>query len=217
LLDQTPDLNGVDIVIDKRIPVAAGLGGGSANAAATLWGMNQLFGLQLTTEDLMRLGKQLGADTPFCILGGAALGRGIGEALTPLPPLKEAPLALGNPGFEVPTAWVYGNLNLSLTPPRKNVKIFVRCLQDGELKQMAAHMHNSLEYPVFSQYPVVAGLKADFAAQPGGYGALMSGSGATVFALMQDHDCANRAALHFKPRLAYCTVASTSSVGLSLS
>ena len=159
LLDDIPDLNGVEITILKRIPVAAGLGGGSANAAAVLCGMNTLFDLGFTQTDLMQLGVQLGADVPFCILGGAALGRGIGEILSPLPPVNGAWILLANPGFEISTAWVYRQINLSLTPPQKNVTILTRCLQNGEFFDIMRHLYNGLEVPVLSKYPTVAEIK----------------------------------------------------------
>ncbi len=217
LLDNTPDLSGVEIQILKRIPVAAGLGGGSADAAAVLYGMNALFDLNLTQRDLMQLGVQLGADVPFCILGGAALGRGIGEILTPLPPLEEAWILLVNPGFEIPTAWVYQQINLSLTVPKKNVTILARCLQNGEFVNVARHLYNGLEVPVLSKYPAVAEIKTKLGNRPGSCGVLMSGSGATVFALMQSQAEANLAAANFENDFAFCRATPMSRVGLRIS
>ncbi len=217
LLDNMPELTGVEITILKRIPVAAGLGGGSADAAAVLCGMNVLFELGLTQADLMRLGAQLGADVPFCILGGAALGRGIGEILTPAPPLEEVWLLLANPGLEISTAWVYQQINLSLTAPKKNVTILVRCLQNGEFSSLASHFYNGLEVPVFSKYPVVAELKTKLARCPGSGGTLMSGSGATVFAFMRSQAQANLAVSNFKSDFAFCIATPTSNVGLRIS
>ena len=216
-IDQTPGMGGVEITIQKRIPVAAGLGGGSADAAAVLGGMNQLFDLNLTHENLMRLGAQLGADVPFCLLGGAALGRGIGEVLTPLPPLDAAWLVLANPGFGIPTAWVYQNINLSLTQPQKDVTILVRHLRNGEVLNLATRLYNELETPVFARYPAVAELKTRLAGCPGSYGALMSGSGATVFALMQSESKASRVVSNFKAEFAFCTATTTSRIGLCIS
>lgn len=216
LLDTMRHSSGVEISIEKRIPVAAGLGGGSADAAAVLWGMNQLFNFNLTPADLMRLGVKIGADVPFCILGGAAMGCGIGDLLTPLSPLADVWLVLANPGIEIPTAWVYQNVNLALTPPEKNVKILTRCLQKGEGVNLSAHLHNSLETPVFSKYPAVAALKQTLAACPGSYGALMSGSGATVFALIQSQYQANQAASTLNAHFTFCTATPTSTVGLRI-
>lgn len=217
LLDDNPKLNGADIRIQKRIPVAAGLGGGSADAAAVLCGMNVLFDLDLTQTDLMKFGGRLGADVPFCILGGAALGRGIGEILTPLPPLDEAWILLANPGFAVSTAWVYQQINLSLTRPQKNVTIMLRCLQDGDFSDVARHLYNGLEVPVLSKYPVIAEIKTKLNKYPGSCGALMSGSGATVFALTQSEVQANLAAANFESDFAFCSATPMSSVGVYIS
>ena len=217
LQDNTPDLGGVEIKILKRILVAAGLGGGSADAAAVLCGMNALFDLGLTQTDLMRLGVQLGADVPFCILGGAALGRGIGEILTPLPPLGKAWILLANPGFEISTTWVYQQINLSLTAPKKNVTILTRCLRNGELLSVARHLYNGLEVPVLSKYPVISEIKTKLANCPGSYGVLMSGSGATVFGFMRSQAEANLAAANFENDFAFCSATSMSSVGVRIS
>ena len=217
LLDNTPDLNGVEITIVKRIPVAAGLGGGSADAAAVLCGMNAVFDLGLTQTDLMKLGVQLGADVPFCILGGAALGEGIGEILTPLPPLEGIWILLANPGFKISTAWVYQQMNLSLTLSKKNVTILTRYLRNGELCSVARHLYNGLEVPVLSKYPTIAKIKTKLGSCPGSFGVLMSGSGATVFAFMQSEAQANLAAATFENDFAFCSAAPMSSVGVRIS
>ena len=217
LLDDMPDLSGVDITILKRIPVAAGLGGGSADAAAVLCGMNVLFDLGLTQTNLMQLGVQLGADVPFCILGGAALGRGIGEILTPLPAMEEPWILLVNPGFEISTAWVFQQINLSLTPPQKNVTILTRCLQDGDFFNIRRHLYNGLEIPVLSKYPAVAEIKTKLNKYPSSCGVLMSGSGATVFAFMQNQAQANLAAANFENDFAFCSATPMSSVGVRIS
>ena len=217
LVDNMSDLSGIDIKISKRIPVAAGLGGGSADAAAVLYGMNTLFDLGLTQRDLMRLGVQLGADVPFCILGGAALGKGIGEILTPLPSLEDAWILLANPGLEISTPWVYQHVNLSLTAPKKNVTILTRCLRGGEFSSVARHLYNGLEVPVLSKYPVVTEIKTKLNNCPGSCGVLMSGSGATVFAFMQSQAEAKLAAANFESDFAFCSATPMSSVGVCIS
>lgn len=216
LINQRLDIPGVEITIQKRIPVAGGLGGGSANAAAVLCGMNQLFELNLTQSDLMRLSARLGADVPFCLLGGSAIGRGIGEILTPLPPLDDAWFVLANPGFGIPTAWVYRNINFPLTKPPKSVKILIRQLRNGELKSTAAQLYNRLETPVYSEYPLVGELKTQLAECPGSYGALMSGSGATVFALMESQPQAGLAVSNLGVEAVFRVVTKASPVGLCL-
>ena len=216
LTDYRRGIPGVEIHIRKRIPVASGLGGGSANAAAVLWGMNQLFDLNLTQPELMRLSARIGADVPFCLLGGSAIGRGIGEVLTPLPPLDNATIVLANPGFGVPTAWSYDNISFPLTKSPKSVKILVCHLQNSELESVAAQLYNRLETTVYSKYPSVAKLKTQLAACPGSFGALMSGSGATVFALVENQQQANAAVSIIGAPAAFRAVTSASPVGLSL-
>ncbi|MBM3242948.1 4-(cytidine 5'-diphospho)-2-C-methyl-D-erythritol kinase, partial [Candidatus Poribacteria bacterium] len=166
LLEASSLSEGVEITIKKQIPVAAGLGGGSADAAAVLVGLNQLFELGYEREQLMSLGVKLGADVPFCILGGTALGRGIGEILEPLPPLGRIWLTLVNPGFMVSTAWVYQNLhlcskneNLGLTKCQKNVNILIQQIRTNNLRKICDEMFNVLESVVVSKYPVVLDLK----------------------------------------------------------
>ena len=214
LINHAGELSSVEISIEKRIPVAAGLAGGSADAAAVLYGMNQLFEFGLTQTDLMQLGAQLGADVPFCLLGGAARGRGIGEVLTPLPTLDEAWLVLANPGFAVPTGWAFENLDFPLTNPSPDVIIPIRCLQNGDIRGVAENMYNSLEAPVFSKHPDVGALKTRLADCSGSYGALMSGSGATVFSLMQDAGKAHQAASRFGSGTVFCTAIRTSKFSL---
>ena len=216
LIDQRLDIPGVVINIQKRIPVAGGLGGGSTNAAAVLWGMNQLFELNLTQPELMRLGARLGADIPFCLLGGSAIGRGIGENLAPLPPLANAWIVLANPGFGISTAWVYENICFPLTKPSKSVKILIRQLRNGELKSTAVQLYNRLETPVYSKYPSVGELKTQLARCPGSYGALMSGSGATVFALVENQSKADSALSNLGDEATFGVVTTVSPVGLCL-
>ena len=206
---------GVEISIKKRIPVAAGLAGGSADAAAVLWGMNQLFEFGLTHTDLMCLGLQLGADVPFCLLGGAALGRGVGEILTPLTPLKDTYMLLANPGIEVRTSWVFQHLHFALTNTSADDIILRGCLENGDRRGVAKNMYNCLEVPVFLKFPDVESLKCELAGCHGSYGALMSGSGATVFSIMRDAASARQAASRFCDRLTFCTATVTSGAGLS--
>ena len=206
---------GVEISIKKRIPVAAGLAGGSADAAAALWGMNRLFDFGLTQSDLMHLGLQLGADVPFCLLGGAAIGRGIGEVLTPLPPLEDTYMLLANPGIEVKTSWVFKHLHFALTNKPPDDIILVGCLENGDRRGVAESLYNCLEGPVFLKFPRVEALKRELGGCRASYGALMSGSGATVFSIMQDAASARQAMSRFRDTFAFCTTSRTSGVGLS--
>lgn len=216
LSDEVGGIGGVAIDIYKRIPVTAGLAGGSANAAAVLHGVNQLFELGFTQDPLTRLGGRLGADVPFCLHGGAALGLGIGDQLTSLTALSNVSLLLLNPGVEVPTAAVFKKLNFSLTKPERSSIIIKTHVEKGDVVGIGKNLYNRLEVPVFSEYPEVFTLKNELSTQAGCYGALMSGSGATVFAIMQDADAARQSELHFKNRVSFCTSTVTSTVGVSV-
>lgn len=216
MMNYTGNVGGLEVSIKKRIPVAAGLAGGSADAAAVLWGMNQLFELGLTQTELMGLGLQLGADVPFCLLGGAAIGRGIGEILTSLPPLEETHLLLTNPGIEVRTSWVFRHLHFALTNTSPDDIILLGCLEDGDRRGVAENMYNCLETPVFLKYPDVEALKRELAGCRGSYGALMSGSGATVFSIMRDAVSARQAVSRFRNRFTFCTATLTSGASLSM-
>ena len=214
LSDVVGGIGGMSIKIQKRIPIAAGLAGGSANAAAVLHGVNELFGLGFTQEKLMRFGSQLGADVPFCLHGGAALGTGIGDQLTRLPALSDLPLLLLNPGIQISTAAVFKKLNFSLTN-RENAGIIITTqIEKGDVFGIAEGLYNRLEVPVFAQYPEIAALKTELSTQAGCSGALMSGSGATLFAIMQDSESAYRSQLHFKNRVSFCTTTVSSPVGV---
>ena len=209
-------IGGLAIDIHKRIPVAAGLAGGSANAAAVLHGINKLWALGFTQDALMRLGAQLGADVPFCLHGGAALGQGIGDRLTSLPALPEVPLLLLNPGIDISTATVFKNLNFCLTTEKKEGIIIKAHVEKRDIVGIGKNLYNLLEVPVFSKHPEIAALKTQLTTQAGCYGALMSGSGATVFALMQDTAAAQRSESHFKNRVGFCTTTVTYPVGVSI-
>ena len=214
LSDAVGGIGGMSIEIQKRIPVAAGLAGGSANAAAVLHGVNELFRLGFTEEQLTRFGAQLGADVPFCLHGGAAFGTGIGDQLTRLPVLSDLPVLLLNTGIEISTAAVFKKLDFSLTK-RENAGIIIGTLMEkGDVLGIAEGLYNLLEVPVFAQYPEIAALKTELSTQAGCCGALMSGSGATLFALMHDSDSARRSESHFKNRVSFCTTTVTSPVGV---
>ena len=214
LSDEVGGIGGIAIDINKQIPVAAGLAGGSANAAAVLHGVNQLFELGFSQDVLMRLGARLGADVPFCLHGGAALGLGIGDRLTRLPALSDVSLLLLNPGIEVSTASVFKKLNFSLTTRKKAGIIIKTYVEKGDVVGIGKNLYNCLEMPVFSEYPEIGALKNELSTQARCHGALMSGSGATVFAIMYDEDTARQNASHFKNNVSFCTSTVTSPVGV---
>ena len=179
--------DGVEIVIDKQIPVAAGLGGGSSDAAAVMLALNEMLDLNLPQETLLAEGAQLGADVPFFIFGGDAWATGIGDVLTEVPDLPRLWYVLVNPGVAVSTAWVYQNLRL--TTPGVDAKL-PRLSRTAE--GLVRLLHNDLEPVTVGRHPELAELKARLISL-GAAGALMSGSGPTVFGLFAE-ECSARAA-----------------------
>lgn len=184
---------GIRLTLRKHIPVAAGLGGGSSDAAATLQGLNLLTQAQISEDDLAVLGLRLGADVPFFLCrGAAALAKGIGEELSPMPVLQGYSILLINPGFAVSTRWVYQNLNLTSINLKDN-------LQNSHDKCNHVDFVNDLEQVTLRRYPVINELKQELL-QQGAAVALMSGSGPTVFGLFAEKQCAGRAMQFFQPR-----------------
>ncbi len=178
---------GVSVRIDKRIPVAAGLGGGSSDAAAVLCGLNRMLGAPLSQRQLLALGARLGADVPFFVFGAAAWARGVGDLLDEVPALPPVWYVLVNPGFAVSTAWVYGNLGL--TSPGDVAKLPEFSGSTGDLLRL---LHNDLEPVTLGRFPEVGRIK-DALLQVGALGALMSGSGPTVFGVFSSEEAAGRA------------------------
>jgi len=174
--------DGVDITIKKRIPVAGGLGGGSSNAASVLLGLNHHFGRPFSTDQLMSLGLSLGADVPFFIFQKPAFATGIGEKLKACCGLHPHHILLINPGFNVSTAEIYRKLNLRLTKCKKKFT-YVHLKKCGF--DVALHLCNDLETVTASTYPAIASIKEQLI-HHGALGALMSGSGPTVFGLFSD-------------------------------
>ena len=179
---------GLDIAINKNIPVAAGLGGGSSDAATVLMGVNDLLGLELTKDQLMNIGVKLGADVPFFIFERAALAEGIGERLTPIEEIPAVWLALVNPNIHVSTSWVYQNLQL--TPDRKE-RTIPRLY--GTIADICAMLSNDLESVTIGRFSVIEDIKKRLI-DTGALGALMSGSGPTVFGIFPDEPGARRSA-----------------------
>ncbi|MDF2986268.1 MAG: 4-diphosphocytidyl-2C-methyl-D-erythritol kinase [Eubacterium sp.] len=176
---------GVRIEVKKNIPVAAGLAGGSTDAAAVLKGINTLFNLGIEQSELMNLGKTIGADVPYCILGGTALAEGIGEKLTPLAAAGNIPIVLVKPRIGVSTAWVYKNLNLSKVTQRPDTMGLISALEKGDIRTVAADMKNVLESVTTEKYKVIELIKKDLM-NLGALGSMMSGSGPTVFGIFED-------------------------------
>ncbi|MFO7716611.1 4-(cytidine 5'-diphospho)-2-C-methyl-D-erythritol kinase [Desulfosarcina sp.] len=177
-------VSGLTIHIEKKIPVGAGLGGGSSDAAAVLTALNDHFGKPLSRPELMALGARIGADVPFFILGAPALATGIGDRLNPFLHLTPWTALLVYPNEAVSTAWVYKNLNLRLTKGEKKISKFHF---DGRFFNVDEHLVNDLEPVTEGAFPVIKRIKRLLLAH-GAAGAMMSGSGSTVFGLFADSD-----------------------------
>ena len=187
---------GLSIDLKKYIPVAAGMAGGSSDAAAVLYGMNRMYGLELSQEELMKRGVKIGADVPYCLMRGTALAEGIGEVLSPLPPMPPCNILVAKPGISVSTKFVYENLHANELKADQHPDIdgILEALRRQDLKGMAACMKNGnvLETVTVSAHPVIEKIKGVMEEQ-GALVALMSGSGPTVFGIFEDRNKARRA------------------------
>ena len=183
---------GVRIVLQKFIPVAAGLAGGSSDAAAVLVGMNRIFNLGLKQNKLMELGLKIGADVPFCIMRGTALAEGIGEKLTALPPMPKCPVLIAKPAISVSTKAVYEGLKLYDGMEHPDIDGVMEGIQQKDLKGVASHMGNILETVTIPMYPVIENIKK-LMLENGALNAMMSGSGPTVFGLFPNEKEIRRA------------------------
>ena len=193
LIDEFAIKEGVHISLEKHIPVAAGMAGGSSNAAAVLYGMNRLFQLGLTDQELMDRGVQLGADVPYCIMRGTVLAEGIGEKLTPLPAMPKCHVLLAKPPISVSTQKVYEKLDAQEVTKHPDIDGILLGLQTGDLKKITSSMGNVLENVTITEYPQIERIK-DVMKEEGALNAMMSGSGPTVFGIYDDKMLARRAA-----------------------
>lgn len=188
---------GLDIYIQKNIPVAAGMAGGSSNAAAILVGLNEMWNLNISEQDLMDIGLKLGADVPFCINGGASLAQGIGEKLTKINCLNGTYILVCKPDIFVSTAEVYKNLDMNKVPKRPNNKFLINCLENQEIKVLAENMVNVLESVTSNNYEDINKIK-NIMIEYGALGSMMSGSGPTVFGLFDEYEKAIKASEYLK-------------------
>lgn len=194
LKDEFGIQEGIDIDLYKYIPVAAGMAGGSTDAAAVLKGVNELWRLGLSTEELMARGVKLGADVPYCIMGGTALSEGIGERLSRLSDCPSCKLVIAKPGISVSTKYVYDNLILDENTVHPDIDGVVDAIEHKDIKGVAARLGNVLESVTVKAYPVIADIK-DTIRECGAFGVLMSGSGPTVFGMFEDEERANECIL----------------------
>lgn len=197
LMDEFQIPGGIKIILDKHIPVAAGMAGGSSNAAAVLYGMNRMFSLGLSEQELMERGVKLGADVPYCIMRGTVLAEGIGEKLTALPPLPKCQVLIAKPPISVSTKMVYEKLDSKEITEHPDIDGILEGLAQKDIRKVAASMGNVLEKVTVEEYPVIAEIKKSMM-ESGAMGAMMSGSGPTVFGLFDDRRSARKAAERIK-------------------
>ena len=184
---------GVAVKLEKNIPIAAGMAGGSTDAAATIAGMNELFALGLTLEEMQKVSVKIGADVPYCLMGGTALSEGIGEILTALPKVPDAYLVIAKPDINVSTKFVYENLKADELKYHPDINGMIEALKQGDLKGITDRLGNVLETVTVPAYPVIREIKEIMLAA-GAEGALMSGSGPTVFGIFTEEEQARHAA-----------------------
>ena len=194
LMDEFQIQDGVSIQLKKRIPVAAGMAGGSSDGAAVLWGINQMYGLGLSMQALMERGVRLGADVPYCIQRGTALAEGIGEKLSVLPPMPKCTILIAKPGISVSTKFVYENLHANDLKPEQHpdVDSMIEAMRQKDLGLLCSRMGNVLETVTIPAYPVINEIKRTMM-DNGAIGAMMSGSGPTVFGIFDSPVAAKQA------------------------
>lgn len=185
LMDTYKIKSGVAVDLQKYIPVAAGLAGGSSDAAAVLYGMNEIFHLGLKRQKLMELGVKVGADVPYCLMRGTALAEGIGEKLKSLPPMPKCPVLIAKPAVGVSTKFVYENLKLDEQTQHPDIDAQIVAIAGQDLGEAARLMGNLLETVTIPKYPVIDAIKRHMK-ENGAINAMMSGSGPTVFGLFED-------------------------------
>ena len=188
--------DGVDIHLEKHIPISAGLAGGSSDAAAILIGMNQLFSLNLPEKRLREIGLTMGADIPFCIMRGTVLSEGIGEILTPLPPMPDCFIVIVKPAFSMSTAFVYQNLDLTKIE-HPDIDGMIKALEEQNLSGITDRMGNVLEQVTATHFPEIVSIREKLI-ELGAKNAIMSGSGSSVFGVFDDENAAEKAAAHFR-------------------
>lgn len=182
LIEEFQIKEGIQIHLRKYIPVSAGMAGGSSDAAAVLFGMNRMFRLGLSLEELMKRGIKLGADIPYCIMRGTALSEGIGEKLTPLPSVPSCKVLIAKPAVSVSTRFVYENLKLQELNSHPDIDGIIENIKRKDIRGMAERLGNVLETVTIPAYPVIEDIK-NVMKEQGALNALMSGSGPTVFGL----------------------------------
>lgn len=190
---------GVEIDLNKFIPVAAGMAGGSTDAASTIFGINRMFNLGLTQADMMELGLRLGADVPYCIMRGTALAEGIGEKLTRLDPMPHCWLLVAKPPVNVSTKLVYDSLDMSEVNNHPDIDGIIDAIKSQDVGLIASRMGNVLEQVTIPLYPIIDTIKQDML-NNGAINAMMSGSGPTVFGIFPDEETALKCQAYLKEK-----------------
>lgn len=193
LMDEFHIMEGIEIDLKKFIPTAAGMAGGSSDAAAVLVGVNRMFQLDLTKEDLMKRAVAIGADVPYCVMRGTALAEGIGEILTPLPAIPKCFILIAKPPINVSTKFVYTTLKADELETHPDIDGQIAAIRAGDLVGMCSRMGNVLETVTIPAYPVIGKIKAAML-ECGALNAMMSGSGPTVFGIFDEEEKAKTAA-----------------------
>lgn len=201
IIERTDYKGGIRITLDKNIPIAAGMAGGSSDCAAALKGVNELLEAGLSEEELREIGVTLGADVPYCVMGGTALSEGIGEELTRLAPLPECVFVVAKPLCSVSTAEAYGGydrlVEMGRDIPHPDIDAQVKALMAGDLEGVVSNFGNVLEYVTASLHPEIAELEK-LMKESGAMNAMMSGSGPTVFGIYKDRVTAEESAEKIK-------------------
>ena len=208
LMDEFQVKEGVDIRLEKFIPVAAGMAGGSSDAAAAMVGINHLFKLGLSEKDLMDRAVNIGADVPYCIMRGTALAEGIGEKLTRIAQVPDCYVLIGKPGIGVSTKTAYESLQLDKIQSHPDIDGMIRDIENGNLLAMTDKMGNVFESGIIGKYPVIGEIK-DLMEANGALKAMMSGSGPTVFGIFDDREKMEAAAAVLRQRNLAKTVSAT--------
>ena len=199
IMDEYGIKENVSIYIEKNIPMAAGMAGGSTDGAAVIKGLNELFGLGLSLEEMDRIAVKIGADVPFCLRTGTYLSEGIGEVLTKLPDVPDADLLIVNPPISVSTAEVYRKLDDTEAPDHPDIDYMIRLLEENSIRPLAQKMGNILENVTIKDIGLISQIKEKMM-ELGAAGSMMTGSGPTVFGLFEDSDKAEDAYAYFSDR-----------------
>ncbi len=189
--DYTQINKGCKITMHKNIPVAAGLAGGSGNAAAVLCALDKLYNTNLSLNELKEIGVKLGADVPYCISGGTALATGIGEIIAPLPSLPKCCILMVKPPISVSTGAIYNQIDSAEIQDHPNTNAMIEAIADGDIIEIAKNLSNVMGTVTESMHPIIRGIKNKMI-KNGALGAVMSGSGPTVFGIFPDYETAKK-------------------------